>query len=302
MGGRSGKFVVPHTEEKVADGPRKSNFRTFQETIEQIKILDNDQSVQSSDGVTLENDHKENRPEGEGNVEQQANGDVSASDIAQEADAKSSKKGNPLTRILRRLSKKSISLKKHSTDKGAPEKPEDAQNEANQEDNIDELQPPVPTENIDLNPVSDNAVSLAADNLVQDVILSATNTHLEETQVSETKPSENSTDHVHEITNHVQESPCEVENSHVSNVYAEEFYIKEEPVTECKMNSKEVLVNGVHSHDEIDELNANNTSVLNDDSLIQSKLANLELVNGHAEVNGFHCETANDSMVAANNY
>ncbi|CAH8828008.1 unnamed protein product [Trichobilharzia szidati] len=300
MGGRSGKFVVPHTEEKTGDSTSKP------ETVEQIKALDTDQPVQLLNGVVtagpdvpsidelaestecvkLENGHKEDKSDEE------------------ETDNKPSKKGNPISRILRRISKKTISFKKNSCDKGSSEKPEDVQDETNKEENpVEPQSPAVAAENNDMEPVVDNSVSLAADKLVQDVILSATATHMEETQVCESKPCENGGDHFPEIK-HAQELSSEVDTSYVTS-NGEDSYIKEEPVVDCQMKSEDVVVNGIHSYNgEMEELNSNNTNVHNDDSLIQSKLANLELVNGHAEVNGFHCETTTttDSVVVANNY
>ncbi|CAH8828011.1 unnamed protein product [Trichobilharzia szidati] len=316
MGGRSGKFVVPHTEEKTGDSTSKP------ETVEQIKALDTDQPVQLLNGVVtagpdvpsidelaestecvkLENGHKEDKSDEEGNTE--ANGNVCNSDTPQETDNKPSKKGNPISRILRRISKKTISFKKNSCDKGSSEKPEDVQDETNKEENpVEPQSPAVAAENNDMEPVVDNSVSLAADKLVQDVILSATATHMEETQVCESKPCENGGDHFPEIK-HAQELSSEVDTSYVTS-NGEDSYIKEEPVVDCQMKSEDVVVNGIHSYNgEMEELNSNNTNVHNDDSLIQSKLANLELVNGHAEVNGFHCETTTttDSVVVANNY
>ncbi|CAH8451395.1 unnamed protein product [Schistosoma turkestanicum] len=279
MGGRSGKFVVPHTVEKTGDSPCKPDAN------EQAKTLDCEQPVQLSDDK-LENGHKDKYSTGEENHEQ-ANGDVTTSDIPQNGDAKRSKKGNPIARILRRISRKGSNLKKHSTDK-SDEKPEDTSNDEKKEVNT--------TDTTETQP---ECTANIADNLVQDVIISATQTRLEEIQVCEVKPYEESPNDI-ETKNNTQESLSEVETVHV-NSCVNESYVNGESVDECTEKSEDVLVNGVHTYEEVNGVDCNNTNIYVDDNVIHSKLANLELVNGHSEVNGFHCETTN-SVVVANDY
>ncbi|KAH8851376.1 hypothetical protein KSF78_0000801 [Schistosoma japonicum] len=237
MGGRSGKFIVPRVEEKTEDSPREAD------TFEQVKAPDNEQSVQPSDDAKLENGLKENFTDE--NCEQ-ANGSVAATDVLQNDSAKPPKKGNPISRILRRISRKGSNLKKHSTDRSS-EIPEDTNDESIQEQTTEAHPECTADRSLDS---TDNPVLIAADNLVHDVILSATQTHLEETQVSRIEPCE-------EIHNHVETS-----------------------------------------HTQVNGVNFDNTNDHIDDGVIQSKLANLELVNGHSEVNGFHNETGNSVKLA----
>ncbi|KAH8851375.1 hypothetical protein KSF78_0000801 [Schistosoma japonicum] len=273
MGGRSGKFIVPRVEEKTEDSPREAD------TFEQVKAPDNEQSVQLLNGVVtagpdvpcidevlevcltfslqfstlrglnpsddakLENGLKENFTDE--NCEQ-ANGSVAATDVLQNDSAKPPKKGNPISRILRRISRKGSNLKKHSTDRSS-EIPEDTNDESIQEQTTEAHPECTADRSLDS---TDNPVLIAADNLVHDVILSATQTHLEETQVSRIEPCE-------EIHNHVETS-----------------------------------------HTQVNGVNFDNTNDHIDDGVIQSKLANLELVNGHSEVNGFHNETGNSVKLA----
>ncbi|CAH8465037.1 unnamed protein product [Schistosoma mattheei] len=279
MGGRSGKFVVPHTAEKTEDSLRKPD------AVEQVKALDSEQSVQHTDDVKLENGHKERCSPEEENHEQ-ANGDVTKSDVPQNEDAKRTKKGNPISRILRRISRKGSNLKKHSVDNTC-EKPEDTNNDEKQEVTTTEAQSPECTANSNVDPTSDSPVLLVADNLVQDVIISATQTRLEEMQVCEVRPYEENYSHT-ETKNNTQESLSEVEISHVSSC-VNESYVNGEPVNESIDKSEDVLVSGV---------DCNNANGYVDDNVIQSKLANLELINGHSEVNGFHYETKNSVMVS----
>ncbi|KAH9595786.1 hypothetical protein MS3_00001710 [Schistosoma haematobium] len=308
MGGRSGKFVVPHTAEKTEDSLRKPD------AVEQVKALDSEQSVQllngvvtagpdvpcidevteHTDDVKLENGHKERCSPGEENHEQ-ANGDVTKSDVPQNEDAKRTKKGNPISRILRRISRKGSNLKKHSTDNTC-EKPEDTNNDEKQEVTTTEAQSPECTANSNVDPTSVSPVLLVADNLVQDVIISATQTRLEEIQVCEVRPYEENYSHT-ETKNDTQESLSEVEISHVSSC-VNESYVNGEPVNESIDKSEDVLVNGVHAHEEVNGVDCNNANGYVDDNVIQSKLANLELINGHSEVNGFHYETKNSVMVS----
>ncbi|XP_018648721.1 hypothetical protein Smp_083730.1 [Schistosoma mansoni] len=311
MGGRSGKFVVPHTAEKTEDSLRKPD------TIEQVKALDSEQSVQLLNGVVtagpdvpcidevmeladdvkLENGHKEKCSSEEENHEQE-NGDVTKSDVPQNGDAKRAKKGNPISRILRRISRKGSNIKKHSTDNTC-EKPEDTNNDEKQEVNTTEAQSPECTANNSVDPTSDNSVLLVADNLVQDVIISATQTRLEEIQVCEVKPYEESYNHT-ETKNDTQEPLSEAEVSHVSSCI-NGSYVNGEPVNESINKSEDVLVNGNHTHEEVNGVDCNNANGYADDNIIQSKLANLELINGHSEVNGFHYETTN-SVMLSNDY
>nr|CAX70920.1 hypothetical protein [Schistosoma japonicum] len=201
MGGRSGKFIVPRVEEKTEDSPREAD------TFEQVKAPDNEQSVQPSDDAKLENGLKENFTDE--NCEQ-ANGSVAATDVLQNDSAKPPKKGNPISRILRRISRKGSNLKKHSTDRSS-EIPEDTNDESIQEQTTEAHAECTADRSLDS---TDNPVLIAADNLVHDVILSATQTHLEETRVSRIEPCEEIHNHVE--TSHTQELLTEVETLHVS--------------------------------------------------------------------------------------
>ncbi|TNN15433.1 hypothetical protein EWB00_001303 [Schistosoma japonicum] len=302
MGGRSGKFIVPRVEEKTEDSPREAD------TFEQVKAPDNEQSVQLLNGVVtagpdvpcidevlepsddakLENGLKENFTDE--NCEQ-ANGSVAATDVLQNDSAKPPKKGNPISRILRRISRKGSNLKKHSTDRSS-EIPEDTNDESIQEQTTEAHPECTADRSLDS---TDNPVLIAADNLVHDVILSATQTHLEETRVSRIEPCEEIHNHVE--TSHTQELLTEVETLHVSPC-ANESYVNGEAVTECTVKSEDVMVNDVPTYEVVNGVNFDNTNDHIDDAVIQSKLANLELVNGHSEVNGFHNETGNSVKLA----
>ncbi|KAK4473862.1 hypothetical protein MN116_003193 [Schistosoma mekongi] len=305
MGGRSGKFIVPRVEEKISDSPHEAD------TFEQVKASDNEQSVQLLNGVVtagpdvpcidevlepsnnakIENGLKENFAD---ENREQANGSIAATDALQNDVAKPLKKGNPISRILRRISRKGSNPKKHSTDR-SNETPEDT-NDENKQGQTTEAHPECTADrSLDS---TDNPVLIAADNLVHDIILSATQTHLEETQVCEVEPCEAIHNHVE--TSHTQELLTEVETLHVSPCGNGSF-VNGEAVTECTVKSEDVLMNGVPTYEVVNGVNSDNANDHINDSVIQSKLANLELANGHSEVNGFHSETG-DSVKLVDDY
>ncbi|KAK4473541.1 hypothetical protein MN116_002900 [Schistosoma mekongi] len=122
---------------------------------------------------------------------------------------------------------------------------------------------------------TDNTVLVAADILVHDIILSATQTHLEKTQICEIEPREGIRNHIE--TSCTQEPLTKKETLHVSPC-GNGSCVNGKAVTECKLKVGDVLMNGVPKYEVVHGVNFDNANDHINDSVIQCKLSNLKLV------------------------